>query len=221
MLVLQLLFSLPKILFYNFRFLPFRTALKLPLLVHHSVKISLETGAKIHIKNPEFGTIKIGFYEGSLRAGKGRLVNIQLERNAVWIMTGKVTIAKNSYIQIYQNGVLECGEEFRANYGLLIKCHADIKFGNDTLLGWKCTFMDSDGHFIVNSLGEIVNGDEKIQIGNHNWICSNVTIFKGSSTTNNCVIAYGATIAEKFYEEGIILGGNYPGKVLRTNISWK
>jgi hypothetical protein len=47
------------------------------------------------------------------------------------------------------------------------------------LISWENLFMDTDAHKIIQNV-IIINGPEKIIVGNHAWIGCRCTILKGS-----------------------------------------
>lgn len=59
------------------------------------------------------------------------------------------------------------GDKFRCNYSTTIDCSdADIKIGNNVVLGWNVTIKNNDGHYVVeNGKDSIIS--KKIIIKDH------------------------------------------------------
>lgn len=112
------------------------------------------------------------------------------------------------------------GDDFASNYGLIISCENKIQFGKNVLLGWDCTFIDGDGHDILNVDGVKVNQSKAISIGNHVWIAAKVTGLKGCSIADKSVVGYGSIITKSINCENCIISG-YPAKQIEENITWR
>lgn len=96
-------------------------------------------------------------------------------------------------------------------------CMKRIEIGNNCLISWGGYFLDSDFHKIYCN-DVLINKNQEIIIGNHVWICMNVSILKGASIPNNCVIGAGSIVTTKLHNESSIYINN---KAIKTNIEWK
>ena len=87
--------------------------------------------------------------------------------------------------------------------------------------GWDCTFIDWDGHDIVDlGTDRVINEPKCIFIGKNCWIGAKTTIMKGVSLCKNTIVPYGSIITKKCEEPYSIFGG-MPNRVLKTNIARK
>ena len=95
----------------------------------------------------------------------------------------------------------------------------NLKIGDDCLISKNCQLRTSDMHSIIAN-DKRINIAKDIKIGKHNWICQNVIILKGVETKNNVVIGAGTILSKSISESDALVCGN-PGKIAKTNITWK
>lgn len=213
--IFKVLISVPKTLYFNFRCLPFKNAIKLPFYIHYNVVLGAIAGSKIVLNcKPKMFIIKYGL--GGVKGINSNTSQLWLQSGTI-IFNGAANFAEGCSIR--NNGNLTFGKNFGAGKNCFISCADEISFGDDILFAWNGTVRDSDGHNIY------VNGQEKsshkpVHIGNHVWIASEVKILKGVSIPDNCVIALGSVVTKPFNERNILIGG-YPAKKLQENVSWK
>lgn len=212
----MMLLSFPKTIYFNLKYLSFKEAIKLPVLVSYNTLLS-GTEGEILLKNPNLFGVKIGF------GGVG-IFDKQKSRT-IWSVNGKVVfegsanIGHGSKISVNKSGVLTLGDNFVISAESTIVCSNTIKFGLNTLMSWDALFMDTDFHKIYDLQGRVINEDKPIIVGDNVWIGCRCTILKGASIPNNTVIAAGSLVSKSFYKEGTVIGGN-PPTLLKENINW-
>lgn len=214
--ILKNILDLPISLYFNFYYLPFKHAIKMPIVVSHKIKIiSMGKRENVKIRNLKFGSIKIG-RNSSFDLGNSDRVYWNIDKNAKIEFEGRANIGKGTQIICSSNGTIFFGDDFYCNALCIINSSGNITFGKNTLIGWKTEFLTSGGHKIYKK-----NKDESkdIIIGNHVWIASNVTILNGCSVGENSVIATKAFVNKKFKENNILIG-NF-NKILQENINWE
>jgi acetyltransferase-like isoleucine patch superfamily enzyme len=206
--------SFLKTVYFNFKYFPFKIAVKLPIHISRYVKIRSTAGTITILSPIQYGMIKIGFGDvGFFDKEKSR---------SVWHFYGNVTFAGNADIghgfKISGGGNLYFGHNFRITAESTIVCMHEIRFGNDCLVSWENLFMDTDFHKIY-SQGQQINKNKPIIIGNHVWFGCRCTILKGVSIPDNSVIASNTVISKTFEESNTIIGGK-PCHILKRDISW-
>ena len=92
-----------------------------------------------------------------------------------------------------------------------------LKVGDGCAISWGCQFLDEDFHDIQYA-GKIAK-PHQIEIGDHVWIGSNVTVLKGSKIPDGCVVASGSVVKSKFEIKNALIAGN-PAKIIKEGISW-
>lgn len=208
--------SLFKTLRFNFHYLRFREAVKLPVLISRHVLINSLKGRLI-IRGPlRTGLVLIGF--GSVP------VFDRYKSRSVWNVGGGTVIfegrAKLGHgCRIGSGGVLTMGKNFQVTAETTIICEEKITFGNDVLCSWQCQIMDTDFHQIIEE-GKEPKKSSPVTIGNHVWIGSRVIINKGAEIADNSVVAAGSVVAGRFSESNVLLAG-MPAAIRKTNIDWR
>lgn len=210
--------GLPKTLIINFKYLPFKKALKIPIFVSNKV-ILKKLGGEIHIDSEvKTGMVQIGFGNvGIFDRVKSKSI---LELNGKIILSENINIGHGSKISIMKEGVLTLGKGFTINAESTILCNYDIQFGENCLISWDCLIMDTDFHKILDCNGNQLNKDNKIIIGSNVWVGCRSAILNGARVGDNIVIAANSTISKSLISQNILVGGS-PARVLREGIYWE
>lgn len=176
-----------------------------------SVRISVQPGAESRIN---------GFliFRPFLN-GKG-ISSITLSRNSKLVVNGDFEIGQGvlmwlgSSAEIILGGKLESsGSGITAN--TIVMAEKQITIGPDTIISWGCTISDSDSHDIMGSERCI-----PIQIGRHVWIGHDVSIIKGASVPDDCIIAAKSLVTGSKHEPCTLLAGT-PAVAKKYNIQWQ
>lgn len=211
--------SIPKTLYFNFSVLPFKRALKLPVLVSYRIKLRGVNSKTVKINGKaNFASIRIGFGASRFSVESTRKGLISIENGMIEI--GERTGLSEGVILDAKNASIILGKHFRCNYATLIAAeNDDIVFGEEVVLGWHVNIRNFDGHHIVEN-GIQVKNHEKIVVGNHVWICAHSDILKGVRIENDSVVAYGSLVTKEFSNTNILIGGR-PAKILKESINWE
>jgi acetyltransferase-like isoleucine patch superfamily enzyme len=210
--------GIPKTLLFNFVYFDVRTALRVPVVVSHRVKLARLDGRVVLGTRPRFGMIRIGFGEVG--------VFDQDRSRGIWDVAGSVRfdgaayIGHGSKIAVGTSGELICGAGFGITAESTIYCAKLISFGSKCLLSWHVLVMDTDSHVILARDGTTVNSPEPIRVGDHVWIGCRALVLKGSVVGNDCVVAAGSTVTKMIPGDNQIIGGS-PCRVLREGIQWR
>lgn len=216
--IIKHMIDMPKTIWYNFKILPLKQAIRLPILFTHNTKIAEIHKGSIEIDADEirpFG-IKIGI-KGVEGISSERKSYIFISNKSKIIFKGKATLTKG--ISIRATGEIIFGKNFYSNCNLSIVCGSNISIGNNVLLGWNVHIRDCDGHSIYKD-GIRVNPSSKIIIGNKVWVGQDVKLLKGISIGNDSVIAMNSCVTKSFEDNNIVIGG-YPAKIINTDIKWE
>lgn len=213
----ELIVSLPKTIIFNFKVLPFKQAIKLPILVRHNAKIKGSSGRVLINSDIKFGLIKIGF--GDISIFDKRFSRTIIDFRGDIVFNGRTNIGHGSKLSVNKGGILTLGNNFRVSAESKIVCSKKITFGDDVLVGWECLIMDTDFHKIYSEDNVQINPDREISIGDKVWLCCKNTILKGSKINSNTIVAANTNVNGTIEERDVIIGGN-PVRVLRKNIHW-
>lgn len=210
--------NLYKTLLFNFKFIPIKQAIRLPVIVSRKVVIDKRSKGKVII--PEslgWGKIRIGFHV--LNTSDFSFERSLLKIDGTLIFKGSAFIAQGCRIDIKKQGKLVIGEGFNSTGKMEIVCYKNIDFNDDCVISWDTLFMDSDSHPITDNTGKVINNNASISIGKHVWICCRSVILKGASVADNTVIACNSLITRSYTEKNAIIGGA-PAELIKENISW-
>lgn len=214
----SLALSIPKTIYFNFRYLPLSQAIKLPIWVRYNTKIRMGGKIKLNIStSPSLAMIRIGFHKVCVCNPKDSNV---LNINGLLVFNGTAHIGNGSKIYVAKGAELVLGNNFAISASSQINCYKKIVFGKDIQFSWDCLTMDSDTHNIYNEQGVKINESREIVFGNKIWIGCRTTILKGSVIPNNCVIGAHSLVSGKNFESNSIIVGN-PAKSIKKISKWE
>lgn len=191
---------------FNFYYLPYKQAIKLPILLYKPKFISLKGKVIISTSHVKTGMIILGKPIIPIYPNKG----IIFENNGGVIeFKGICVIGNNSAISIGEKAKVEIGSSFIATATLkIISCH-HIMFGEKVLVGWECTFMDTDFHKMKKINGGYTKGYAPIRIGNNNWFGTKCHVMKRTETPDYCTISATTFLNKKYdYPPYTVIGGS-------------
>lgn len=204
--------------FFCLRYLPWKQAKKMPILIHPSVKVkSLHRGDIIINGRIWRSKISIGF-EGTVgRCNQKSLIFVK-QGNGHIIFNGYTCLSKGCRI-VVNKGNLQFGAKLTFNGDCFFSCYDDITFDNNIICGWNVSFVTTNGHTVI------VDGEEKertapIRVGSHVWIGADCTISKGVKITEHSIVSHHSVVVKSLETPHAIYGG-YPARLLRTNADWK
>lgn len=207
-----------KTIYFNFRYLPFKQAISLPILISKNFYLRKALG-KIILDCPvQTGLVRLGFGDCGIFDDK--------RSRSIWdvsgtvIFKGKTRIGHGTKISVGEGGVLVLGENFTVTAESSIVAYSEVCFGDNCLLSWDILIMDTDLHKVEDSTGTLINEPRPIRIGNDVWIGSRCLILKSSIIPDGSVIGANSTISKKLETENGIYVGN-PVRCVKENIKWK
>lgn len=207
--------SILKTIWLNFKVLPIKKAILLPIFVARQVKCN-KLKCKIIIESEiSTGMILIGFGDVPI-FDRNRSRSILNLVSGTIIFKGKASFGHGTKIGC--GGKLIFGNNFSITAETTIICGYEIIFGDNVLISWNCQIMDVDFHKIFQD-NKHINPNKKIIVGDHCWIGSKVIINKGTDLASDIVVASGSVVTGKFLDENILIGG-IPAKKLKEDITW-
>lgn len=207
----RIICAIPKTVWFNLRYLPFKQAVKLPVWLSVNTKFSISGGVLITDTVRPF-MIRIGFHECDECNPKNPTlfkVDGKLEFH------GKAHIGRGSKICVAKDALLELGNNFSISASSCISCHKHIIMGNDIQLSWDCLVMDSDTHAIIGEDGNRMNPDKDIVIEDKVWIRNGCMILKGTHIPNTCVVGARSVVSGSKFSDHTIIVGN-PAKSVKA-----
>ncbi len=206
-----------KTIVFNFHYLPFKEAVRLPIFLSRSTKLRRMKGS-VGISGPvstgmiRIGTSEIGIYDK-------RHNRAVWENSGLVAFEGKAIIKYGASIIVAEGARLKLGDRFRISSGSNIICYKSIEFGQNCRISWDSQIIDTDFHKIFNNNNEHINPDKEIRIGSDCWIGNHCFIQKGTILGNMVVIASNTLVSSSIPDDNVILAGS-PAKIIRTSTTW-
>ncbi len=95
-----------------------------------------------------------------------------------------------------------------------------IEIGPECMFAHQIDIRTGDSHSILDlESGERINYGRSISLGSRVWVAAGVTILKGVTIGDDCVVASRALVTHSFPPHCLI--GGMPASVIREKISWK
>ena len=205
-----------KTIYFNFKYLPFNQAIKLPIfLFNPHIKISNQGGVKIDSNTIDTGMIQLGYDYIEPYPGCG----IQLSVSGRIVFKGKCLIGNRSTIYVLGNA--EIGDNFMATYKFELICFDNIMIGNNSVFAWDVLCIDSSQHQLTNILTNKLVGEKSkpCKIGANCWIASKCVILPGTTLSDYTTVTANTTLNKDYSMYGCykLLGGS-PVHVLKENV---
>lgn len=212
----RILRSIIPTVWFNFHYLPFRQAVKLPILLYkphfHSCKgtVAIESGA---IRT---GMVRLGFLIETVYPNDGFLWD---NRGGEVVFRGNCIIGNDSRVRVEEGACLEIGDGVLCTAALKLVCKKSVSLGDKVLVGWENTIIDTDFHRVKDEAGNFVGSAvEPVSVGHHSWLCSQVLTLKGSVLPPRCIVAARSVLNGRYdVPECTLLGGS-PAEPKRSGL---
>ena len=194
-------------IYFNFKFLPFKQAIKLTILLYrpkfYSLNGKIEINGDVH-----FGMILLGC-KGSLYDDFGNsCIRFNLKGGCL-TFNGPARIGLNSLLEIGPKGKLRIGENFIATSSFKLFCYNEVAVGKNCSFGWDQLIMDTSFHPLIRcSSMEKEASSKPIIIGNNCWLASRCVCLPGASIPCNSVIALGSVVKKTLHKSFALYGTN-------------
>jgi acetyltransferase-like isoleucine patch superfamily enzyme len=207
-----------KTIYFNFRYLPFRQAKHIPILLSKKTFIKVEGGrVKIDCKEIKYAMIKFGI-NGEAAISDSKTRSSYVLQGAL-IFKGNADLGRGIRMIILPKGTLVFGKNFIITGKSSFRVYRNVTIGDDCLFSWDILIMDYDGHRIFDKDNAKINDSKPVIIGNHVWVGCRSTIWKGAIIPDNSVIGTGSLIAKELHQDSSIYVNI--GQIRKENIRWE
>ena len=95
-----------------------------------------------------------------------------------------------------------------------------FRVGKNSVISVGCIIYTTDTHPMLDNFGNIINATKStVDIGEHCWVCRNVTLLKGTKLEKNTIVGNRSVVTKAFSEPGVVIAGN-PAKIVKRDINW-
>ena len=201
---IKLLFktNLIKTLWFNFKVLPWRQAIRMPFFIYGRFSLRSFEGS-VEIDAPVL-------VPGMIKIGKRDWYVTNAIPQSVWTINGKiifhgpVRFLHGSYVCVSRNAVLEIGTNgtfFGTN--ARIACFNSIHVGNDVQITWDVQLYDTSFHYVEDlQSAHAAPLTSPIWIGDNVWIGNRSTIAKGTCLPDSTIVASNSLCNKNYMEFG-------------------
>ncbi|MCB5163002.1 acyltransferase [Marinomonas algarum] len=147
-------------------------------------------------------------------------ININGKNNTLKILSGANLRGVNIEI-LGNNCTLVIGENCVIGEGCYLSSREDgteLILGSGCMLSRNVNVMTSDGHDILKDSTRI-NQAKSIYIGDRVWLADSVTVLKGVTIGNDCIVGINSTLT-KSIDAGSVAAG-VPAKVVSQGVTWQ
>ena len=109
---------------------------------------------------------------------------------------------------------ISVGENFYANFNMVILDEAPVTFGDNVFIAPNCGFYTAGHPLDAAERNRGLEYAHPITVGDNVWIGAGVTVLPGVSIGNNCVIGAGSVVTRDIPPYSIAVGN--PCRVIKT-----
>lgn len=212
---MPLFIMIPRSIYINFHYLPFKQAIKFPILVKKGHFYEMK--GKIIIDAPvRFGMIKLGNFGGHMYPNNGIHWT---QWGGTIIFKGSCRINNNSFIVQGKDSTIIFGDKFCASTSLKLISFKHIEFGRYVRVGFDVTFMDSNFHPLYDMKKEkFKKAYGPIKIGDNNWFGMECRVMHSVTTPEHCIFGLGSVLTRGTEYESYCVHGGTPLRVLTRDV---
>lgn len=207
-----------KTLWLNFKVLPFKSAIKCPIVVAYNTKI--KNVGKIIFTNEIYpAMVSLGVIR--LSAFETNTIPLIFNNRGTIEIRGRFKVHPNAIISIVKGATIKIGNHVGIGAGAKVICRKSITMGDDVRCSWDVQILDSDFHFLYNTeRDKHYPRTKEIFIGNNVFIGNGCTIGKGTVLPDGCVVSCISKVSGDFTNEGenLLIAGN-PAKVIKKGVN--
>lgn len=216
--IFRVIWHLPKTLYFNFHYLPFAEACKLPVVFISKVHLAQLKGTISFSAPVTTAMVIVG--------SKGNVLYRQDTASCVWANYGgevrfgkRVEFCDGIALEIGQQGHLSFGDNVYFGPMVRMACYDSIEIGANSRVAWECIILDTDFHSTIDiKTGNHSAITKPVKIGKNNWIGIRCFVMKGTQTPDFCIASGYSLINKKFDIPNYSLIGGIPAKFLKEGL---
>lgn len=212
----NILRSLPQTIYFNFHYLPFKQAIKLPILLYKPKLLKMKGHVHIDYDNIHMGMIRLGFRTCSIYQNNG-VIWENLGGNVIF--KGKCLIGNESALSFGEKTIVVFGDDFKNTASLKLVSYRGITFGTHVRLGWGVLIMDTNFHPLYDMKKQFYKrASGLIEIGDYNWFGTQCKIMHSVKTPERCIFGMNTVVTRNCEMRSYCVMGGSPVKILSENV---
>lgn len=206
-----------KTFYYNFKLLPFKQAIHLPIVMSGKTVVKLTHKGSIIFTSPSLRPAMLSFGMSHLDYSYPAPNFVKIEGRLIIHGSGNHLIGPGGTLVIRKTGTLEIGNDFGVGHFSRFTISAHSKIGDNNMHSWQNLYMDNDSHPILNSEKEIINPPKGFEIGDNVWFGARCTILKGVKVSDGCIIATNSLLTKSLEDKKSIYASS---QKLKEDVTW-
>lgn len=202
----------------NFKLLPWRQAMRLPIVVEGPLLVELGSEARIILPpDAPFRTIVLGSRHETYKARAGKA---QFTIFGTWQVKGQVRIGTDCCLYIHRAATLTTGHGVYIARDSQIECAECVTIGNRVLAG-EIYICDNAGHQVTHA-GQPQPMTRPITIADGCYFGFRTMVLRGACIPPHCVIGSGAVCTRNYaaeHPEGHLLLTGAPADVKASEVT--
>lgn len=210
--------DLPQTIYFNFHYLPFKQAIKLPFSLHKADLLNCSGKVILDVPMDQIkkGMIYLGHRGVSIYPNTGIMWE---NRGGTVIFKGKCKIGSDSYLSFGKNTTVVFGDDFLSTAALKLVSYRGITFGQSTRFGWQGLIMDTNIHPLYDMKKEkFKRASSPITIGDYNWFGTQCKVMHGVETPERCIFGMNTVVTRGCEMKSYCVMGGSPVKVLTEGV---
>lgn len=203
-------------IWFNFHYLPFKQAIKLPIFVYKMKMKDMRGKVIIDSENIQRGMITLGF----------NIVSLFPENGIMWdnhggeiVFRGKCQIGNDSYLSFGKHTKVVFGDDFNSTARFRCVSYRGITFGKSARIGWDTLIMDTNFHPLYDmEKKKFKKASAPINIGDYNWFGTQCKVMAGTNTPERCIFGMNSIVTRSSEMESYCVMGGTPLRILSRNV---
>ena len=189
-------FRLLHTLYFNFRLLPFKQAIHLPVYIYGKIQFAYLGGRIIITQKISSGMVKIGRHIDNYE-NCGTSV-IYIDEKSTIIFEGLASFGQSLVLRVVEGGNLRLGNKIWVGEKVGFDCTYSITLQEGASITHGCFITDSNHHYIIDADNKIHRYKGSIIIGKYNWIGNSTIITKGTITSDYSIVSQGSLLNKDY-----------------------
>ncbi len=205
-------------LWLNFRCLPFKQALRLPVWVYGRPTFINLSGSIRFEGEVRPGLVKFNSSHPAAPSYQGCQSEFAILGEIVFHGYGQIDTGVKIYVG--RGAKLDLGRGFKICDMVNIGCHKLIEVGEMSWIVHRCQVMDTNYHFVADiNKGVIPTTKRPIRIGRNCWICNSSTLMGGTVLPDFTIVGSNSLVSKDMSElpPYSLIAGN-PARLIKTGL---